>query len=251
MSRVFLLSPANAAGLRAQMVMRAGAAFDLARRLRGPGAPLAEVFSFVSGLYFRGKVTYARAFAAPPPGTEAIAHGGVLVIAPGAGLCPADLPVTLDTLRRFSRVEVDPAEPRYRRPLAEAAERLAAAVGDDCDVVLLGSIASRKYTEVLGAVFGPRLLFPAEFVGRGDMSRGGLLLRCAAAGEELAYLPVLGSVRHGPRPPRLGPPARLAATPSLTASGVPDSPLFERRLRRHRRVPGEAGRGASRPPSRS
>jgi hypothetical protein len=212
MPRVFLLSPANCGGLRAQVMMRAGARFELARRLRTPaGAPLGEVFTFVSGLYFRGKLAYARAFAMPPPGSADLTHGGVLVIAPGAGLCAADMPVTLDTLRRFRRVNVDPDEPRYRRPLLLAAERLATAVGRACDVVLLGSIASAKYTDVLGAVFGERLMFPAEFVGRGDMSRGGLMLRCVAAGRELPYVPVLGSVRHGPRPPRLGPPARLAA----------------------------------------
>ena len=37
------------------------------------------------------------------------------------------------------------------------------------------------------------------------MSRGGLLLRCVAAGEELPYVPVKGAVRHGPRPPKLAP----------------------------------------------
>jgi hypothetical protein len=72
-------------------------------------------------------------------------------------------------------------------------------------VVLLGSIASKKYVAVLGAVFGDRLLFPSDFVGRGDMSRGGLLLRAARAGAELAYEPVLGAQRHGKRPPRLAP----------------------------------------------
>ena len=43
------------------------ATFDLAVRLRGPGgAALGEVFSFMSGLYFRGKLAYARTFPAPP-----------------------------------------------------------------------------------------------------------------------------------------------------------------------------------------
>jgi hypothetical protein len=69
--------------------------------------------------------------------------------------------------------------------------------------VLLGSIASDKYVDLLLEVFGERLLFPAEFVGRGDMSRGGLMLRCATAGVEMSYLPVAGAKRHGPRPPRL------------------------------------------------
>jgi len=41
------------------------------------------------------------------------------------------------------------------------------------------------------------------FVGRGDMSRGGLLLRSVRYEVELDYVPVAGAVRHGPRPPRL------------------------------------------------
>ncbi len=72
-------------------------------------------------------------------------------------------------------------------------------------MVLLGSIASQKYVAVLGAVFGSRLLFPRDFVGRGDMSRGGLLLRAARAGAELAYESVLGAERRGKLPPRLAP----------------------------------------------
>ncbi|HEU4438341.1 MAG TPA: hypothetical protein VFT36_03785, partial [Methylomirabilota bacterium] len=63
--------------------------------------------------------------------------------------------------------------------------------------------ASDKYVGVLLEVFGERLTFPAAFVGRGDMSRGGLLLRCVRAGRELQYVPVAGAVRHGPRPARL------------------------------------------------
>jgi len=36
------------------------------------------------------------------------------------------------------------------------------------------------YVGALAAAFGDRLRFPVEFVGRGDMSRGGLLLRSGA-----------------------------------------------------------------------
>src|SRR5258705_137811 len=70
-------------------------------------------------------------------------------------------------------------------------------------VVLLGSIATGKYVDCLLEVFGPRLVFPAAFVGRGDMSRGGLLLRAARSGKELAYTPIAGATLHGPRPPKL------------------------------------------------
>jgi hypothetical protein len=75
--------------------------------------------------------------------------------------------------------------------------------------VLLGSIASGKYVEVLLPIFGERLLFPPAFVGRGDMSRGGLMLRCAASGDELEYTPVAGAVRQGSRPPKLDPATRV------------------------------------------
>ena len=61
---------------------------------------------------------------------------------------------------------------------------------------------------MLTAIFGERLRFPIDFVGRGDMSRGGLLLRKASEGVELPYEAVLGAVLHGARPPKLPPLAR-------------------------------------------
>ena len=196
--RIFLLSPASCSGQRARMVFRREASFNLARRLReSEGAPIGDVFTFLSGLYFRGKLAYARQFARPPEGAE-----GVFVITASAGLLPAGAFVTLEHLRGFARVEIDAANPRYRRPLARASEDLAARV-NGCEIVLLGSIASGKYVDVLGKVFGERLVFPSDFVGRGDMSRGGLMLRCAREGRELAYTPVLTAVRRGPRPPKL------------------------------------------------
>ncbi len=195
------------------MLLSERAGFDLARRLRGPGGtPLGEVFSFVSGLYFRGKLAYARAFAAPPVGLAAALGGGALVIVPGEGLWPADRPVTLAELRAFARVNVSAADPRHRRSLLAAATALAGRIGTECDVVLLGSIASDRYVETLAPVFGDRLRFPREFVGRGDMSRGGLLLRCVAESRQLDYAPIVGAVRRGPRPPRLA-PAYLPSSP--------------------------------------
>jgi hypothetical protein len=201
-SRIFLLSPAHCGGLRARLVMSERASFDLAQRVRGgAGAPLGEVFSFLSGLYFRGKLTYARAFAQPP-------DTGVFVITPTDGLRPADEPVDLVRLQRFATVDIAGDDPRYRRPLDRDARRLARRIGAAGEVVLLGSIATGKYIEPLLAAFGERLRFPADFVGRGDMSRGGLLLRCARAGTELTYVGVGDVVRRGPRPPRLPPPVR-------------------------------------------
>jgi hypothetical protein len=208
--RIYLLSPANCGGNRARMVLSERATFELAARLRAPeGAPIGEVFSFLSGLYFRGKLAYARTFALPPDPLSAISGAGVFVITPNAGLRSADTPVTREALVRFAGVDVDPADVRYRRPLERSARALAADIGADCDVVLLGSIASPKYVDVLLHIFAGRLLFPAEFVGRGDMSRGGLMLRCAAAGEHLTYIPVAGAVRHGQRPPKLDPKTRV------------------------------------------
>ena len=204
--RVFLLSPANCGGERAQLVFREEAEFELARRLRSrEGVMLGEVMSFLSGLYFRGKLTYALTFARPPAGID-----GTLVITPNEGLLPPYLHVRLPRLRKFATVNISENDSRYRRPLERDARRLLAAVGPDCEVVLLGSVATGKYVDILLEIFGERLLFPFEFVGRGDMSRGGLMLRCVDAGRELTYVPVSGAVRHGPRPPRLAPRRWLA-----------------------------------------
>jgi hypothetical protein len=209
--RVFLLSPANCGGIRARMIMSPEATFTLAQQIRTKaGAPLGEVFSFVSGLYFRGKLSYARRFARPPDPAEPLVAGGVLVITSNAGLRPADTPVTLKSFQAFATAPIDAAHAAYRKPIEQAARRLLDVIGPDCEVVLLGSIASGKYVEVLQPIFGDRLLFPPAFVGRGDMSRGGLMLRCVADEEELDYAPVAGAVRHGRRPPRLTPLARKA-----------------------------------------
>jgi hypothetical protein len=143
MARVFLLSPANCGGIRARMVMSPAAEFTLARQLRDPaGAPLGDVFSFVSGLYFRGKLAYARRFAQPPDPGDPVAAGGVLVITPNAGLRAADTPVTLASFRRFASVAIDLENRTYSAPLARGARALRTAIGPDCEVVLLGSIAS-------------------------------------------------------------------------------------------------------------
>lgn len=191
------------------LLLRPQASFELACRIRSPaGAPLGEAFRFASGLYFRGKLAYADAFGRPPP-----RRSGTLVIVPGAGLAPATRPVTGDDLRAMARVPVDAAEPRYTAPLRRDVERhlVPHASAGRLEVVLLGSIASGKYVEVLRDLL-PDLLFPTAFVGRGDLSRGGLLLRAAREGVELDYAPLAGAVRNGPRPPRL---------PRLRRSGPP------------------------------
>ena len=202
-ARIFLLSPANCGGTRAKQVLSPRAAFALADRLRSSeGAPLGELFAFVSGLYFRGKLTYARRFAVPPDPANAI-PGSVHIITPNAGLRSPDTLVTGAAMRAFAGTDVHPGNAAYRQPLERSAQVLAREIGPDCDVVLLGSIASPKYVDVLLAIFGSQLRFPIEFVGRGDMSRGGLLLRKAVEGSELEYVPVAGATRHGSRPPKL------------------------------------------------
>jgi hypothetical protein len=171
------------------------ASFDLAEQVRSKrGAPIGEVFAFLSGLYFRGKLAYAREFGASS-----------FVITTDRGLIDLDAPVTHEDLLAFSCVDIASADVRYTAPLRRDAEVLAGRLRGTARVVLLGSIATGKYADILMEIFGERLVFPSEFVGRGDMSRGGLLLRQVSEGAELDYEPVLGAVRHGKRPPKLKP----------------------------------------------
>lgn len=205
---IFMLSPANLAGERAALLLNPNAAFPLARQLRSAeGAPLGDVFSFVSGLYFRGKGMYARAFARAPEGLS-----GALVISAGAGLRFLHEPVSVERLRAWAAVSIDERNARFTEPLVAHASALRQALGATARFVLLGSVATDKYVRPLLDVFGEQLLFPPEFAGRGDMSRGGLLLRATRAGRELEYAPVIRSERHGPRPPRLS---------SVPAPGAP------------------------------
>lgn len=201
MHRVFILSPANTGGERANLIYSPRARFDLARRLqKGETAPLGEIFSFLSGLYFRGKFMYSLFFGKPPRSMHP-----AYVITSSHGLLPATQAVSLKELRAFKAVPIDPAEPRYHRPLVRSAQTLAELAGTECQFVLLGSIGTKKYADLLVEHFGERLFFPSAFVGRGDMSRGGLLLRSVAENQELDYVPIIGSARHGTRPGKLPP----------------------------------------------
>jgi hypothetical protein len=199
--RIFLLSPAYAGGRRAQMILSERAQFELAKKLRiKRGTPIAEVFTFLSGLYFRGKIAYANAFAQPAGGSS-----GVFVITPTRGLVDARARMTLRDLHEFAALDIHQDDPRYRKPLRRHARQLAKQLSPNADVVLLGSIATGKYVDVLLETFGEQLRFPVDFVGRGDMSRGGLMLRCAADRKELRYISVAGAVLNGKRPPKLAP----------------------------------------------
>jgi hypothetical protein len=199
-NQLFLLSPASCSGPRAHMLVRPQAKFNLAERLRANGAPLGEVFSFLSGLYFRGKLTYALRFGrtlGPLP--------QVLIITAGRGLLRPQTVITVDDIRQFALIPIDPSEPQYVKPLVQDAERLAGQLGPNSRVVLLGSVASPKYGPLLLRIFKDRLYFPTEFVGRGDMSRGGLLLRSVQANQELDYEPLLGAEVRGARAAKLPP----------------------------------------------
>ena len=198
--RIFLLSPAHCGGKRAAILLNERATFPLAQRLHSTsGVTLGEAFSFLSGLYFRGKLAYADRFARPP-----VDQRGVLVITTDRGLLAADAPVGARELREFGTVDIRPDHPGYREPLARDLARLSQDAG--ADAVLLGSVATGKYVDVLLEFMGERLLFPREFVGRGDMSRGALLLRAVREGKELVYEPVAGAIRHGRRAAKVGPP---------------------------------------------
>jgi hypothetical protein len=186
--KVFLLSPANAGGARARLLVSATSELELVVRLRRTGAPLGEIFSFMSSLYFRGKLTYSQRFAAPPTGAP-----GVLVITPSRGLLAPEHMVTLADLEEMTRVDVHHENESYCRPLMRDAQLPMERLEVETKVVLLGSIATPKYVRPLLEIFGERLMFPAAFVGKGDMSRGGLLLKSFREETELEYLPIAGA----------------------------------------------------------
>ncbi|MGQ0736673.1 MAG: hypothetical protein ACT4QD_23850 [Acidobacteriota bacterium] len=193
-SDIFLLSPAHCGGRRATALLRPDARSPLAQRLRDGTLSLGEAFSFISGLYFRGKLTYARAFAG----------AASYIITPTRGLLTPESPVSAALLEEFASTDIARGDTRYRAPLQRDLAALVSRLGPATRAVLLGSIATEKYVEVLSPMLGGRLYYPTAFVGRGDMSRGGLLLRSAENGVELEYAPLdPTATRRGPRPPKL------------------------------------------------
>ncbi len=200
-TRVFIISPADCSGKRAQYLLRESATSPIAKRLRSKrGVEIGDVFTFISSLYFRSKLAYAVAFASPPRRAPP-----VVIIVPGRGLARPDLRLTINDVAAIARTPVDLNDPRYVEPLARDTCAVRDVLSAEDRVVLLGSVATDKYVQPLCSVFGDRLYVPAAFVGRGGMSRGGLLLRAIDAGRELEYVRATHAVRHGPRPPRLAP----------------------------------------------
>jgi len=193
MTRIFLLSPASLNGLRAKMLTSPRAKFDLAAQYRsGDGVPIGDAFAFMSSLYFRGKIAYARRFAVPSP---IVGGAGFFIITSGYGLVPPEWRLNEERMKRMKKIDVDASTRSYTRPLKEHAELLKKALEEDAEVVLLGSIATGKYVDVLRPILGPHLRFPKVFAGLGDMARGGLMLRAARAGKELEYT-TLDAPRH-------------------------------------------------------
>jgi hypothetical protein len=191
-AKIFLLSPASTSGVRAKQLMSPNAKFDAARLYRSEeGVPIAVAFAFMSALYFRGKIAYALHFARAAEGTGY----GIYIIAPGFGLVPPDWRITPERMKTMAKTPVDATKRAYRKPLERDATTLAAQLGADAEVVLLGSVASGKYVDILWPIFRDRLRFPATFAGLGDMSRGGLMLRAVRANRELEYT-TLDAPRH-------------------------------------------------------
>ncbi len=205
MMTVFLLSPAYCGGRRAAILLNTKSDAITAREFRAGNMSMGRAFAFMSGLYFRGKLTYAERFGEP------------MVITPTRGLQPPSLPFNLKLLREFAVGDVSLDNPEYRVALEKDAKALARRLAQDGgqggQVVLLGSVASGKYVDILLPIFGDRLRYPVSFIGRGDMSRGGLLLRSAASGEELEYQALTAGVRpRGPRPPKFDAATRVAVS---------------------------------------
>ena len=167
------------------MSPRAG--FDAAVRYRSAeGVMIAEAFAFMSALYFRGKIAYSLHFG----GAE-----NTHVIAPGFGLVPPTWSITEPRMKIMRKTDVDMRDHIYVKTLRTTALELASRIDADAHVVLLGSVATGKYVDILLPIFGDRLRFPIAFAGLGDMSRGGLMVRAVRANRELEYT-TLDAPRH-------------------------------------------------------
>ncbi len=216
-AKVFLLSPANLTGIRAKQLTSPRGQSQVAQMYRTPeGVPIALAFAFMSALYFRGKITYALHFSTIE---------NVRVIAPGFGLVPPDWRITEERMKVLRKTEVDARKRNYRKPLERDGLALAESLHPESHVILLGSVASGKYVDILGPIFGDRLLFPAIFAGLGDMSRGGLLLRAVRANRELEY----ASLSAPRRKSAGGNPVELAREWARSVSSYPMGPRHKQR----------------------
>ena len=182
---IYLLSPANSAGQRAKMLLNPRADFELAQRLKTTGVSLGEAFSFMSSLYFRGKLAYATTFSQR---TGAVPN--TLIITSSRGLVRPETMVGLRELEDISRERIVAHNPRYCDPLERDLRLLSEAMGPRRRAVLLGSIATKKYIPLLLEILGERLVVPRAFIALGNMQRGALLLQCSRDMCELEYISV-------------------------------------------------------------
>jgi len=180
-SSIFLISPANMSGVRGTRLLCETGKGDVHMRLKGEGVELGEVFSYVSSLYFRGKLEYGNAF-----GNKPSVGPGPYIITPSAGLVSPKTKVRLEELRAICNTEIDASNDQFCRPLENDVRRLRQKY-EGSRFVLLGSIATPKYVEPLMRALEGDLFYPSAFVGLGDMSRGALLLQCARTQVELVY----------------------------------------------------------------
>lgn len=181
---VFLISPADVSGKRAKMMESPRATFDAARKLQSDdGVPIGEAFAFMSALYFRGKLAYANHFQRPSGNLP-----GTLVITAGRGLVTPDFPVRIADLRRMRRTRIHDKPGKYRNAVRRDALDLEAEASDATLFVLLGSLATGKYLDVLVPILGERLVYPKALIGMGDMKRGATLLNAVRDNRELDYV---------------------------------------------------------------
>lgn len=181
--KIFVLSPANLAGRRAGFLFNPKSQASLTQRLHRAGAPVGEVFSFISGLYFRGKLAYANAFA-----DSASDSPPILVITSTHGLLSPYASLSLRELQEMAGVPIHSASERYRSCFERDLRLLAGRASQNDHIVLLGSVATPKYLEPMMNILQHRLVIPAAFIGIGDMSRGALLLRAVREGRQLDYV---------------------------------------------------------------
>lgn len=205
--RIFLLSPATAHGARAKTLLAPEPRSPVATQLASAdGMPLGQIFTYLSGLYFNGKLTYARHYSTPPP---SLGRTGIYIITMTDGILTPEHRIGLDDLQRYAAAEKQTED--GRRALETSARALAETIGPRCDVVFMGSVASDKYTAIIEPVFGRRLLFPPELVGRGQLGRGALLFRCVRENRELDYVPLADLVDRGRSAPARGGATRARA----------------------------------------
>jgi hypothetical protein len=190
---VYLLSPANSAGPRASMLLSPTANFELAQRLRTTGITLGEAFSFMSSLYFRGKLAYTATFS-----QNSAAFPGTLIITSSRGLLHPKTIVKLADLEEIAGGRILADNPKYRDPLERDLRLLSDSMGSRYRAVLLGSIATKKYIPLLLEILGDRLLVPKAFIGLGNMQRGAFLLQCSRNRCELEYIRVAEVVTRKP-----------------------------------------------------